>query len=192
MGKSKDRGIPEINAGSMADIAFLLLIFFLVTTTIATDKGVNIILPPKKEQDIPPVKFNERNLFKVIVNTKNQLLVDGEPLNISQLKETTKRFITNNGADPKSSESPDKAVITFKTDRGTRYDVYVRVLDELKGAYHELRTEEIARTISGFTLKDYLSYDPEKASTRIQKAFEAAKDKYPMQISEAEPSKIGG
>src|SRR4028119_1845966 len=100
MAKKKNRAIPEINASSMADIAFLLLIFFLVTTTIGADKGLNMLLPPKKDESQPvDVKLKDRNVFKVIVNSKNQLLVEDEPMDIRILKEGAKKFLSNNGAD---------------------------------------------------------------------------------------------
>jgi|GEM_PF-4523410 len=77
----------EINAGSMADIAFLLLIFFLVTTTIAEDKGVLVKLPPWVEEDQPEQVIKERNVLTVLINAQNQLLVEGEEMDIDDLRE---------------------------------------------------------------------------------------------------------
>ena len=92
------RALPEINAGSMADIAFLLLIFFLVTTTMDVDSGINRKLPPWDEeqlQDPPPIK--KKNIFTVLVNSRNQLLVEDEYMELEDLREAAKRFLNNNG-----------------------------------------------------------------------------------------------
>lgn len=179
---------PEVNAGSMADIAFLLLIFFLVTTTIASDKGLPVLLPPKKEKDaLDQIKLKDRDVFKVLVNSKNQLLVEDEPLSVKELRRKAKEFISNNGKNPELSTSPDKAVISVKTDRGTKYSIYIYVLDELKAAYNELRAEQM-----GIGIEEYLNYDKKKASKDLQEKFEAAKKAFPIQISEAEPTNIGG
>ena len=173
----------EVNAGSMADIAFLLLIFFLVTTTIGADKGLNMLLPPKKEDVPQDVNLKDRNVFKVIVNSKNQLLVEDEPMSIDILKEEAKKFLSNNGGDPSMSESPDKAVVSLKTDRGTEYKVYIRVLDELIAAYNELRAEKL-----GISVDRYLQLD-EKIE-KEDKMLDYAQKAYPRRLSEAEPTSI--
>jgi biopolymer transport protein ExbD len=184
MAKKKDRGTPEINAGSMADIAFLLLIFFLVTTTIGADKGINMLLPPKKEDQPIDIKLKDRNVFKVIVNSRNQLLVEDEPMSIDVLRDEAKKFLANNGADPSMSESPQEAVVSLKTDRGTQYDVYLRVLDELSAAYNELRAEKL-----GITLDQYLELDPK--DEKQDEMIKYAQKIYPRRLSEAEPTSIG-
>ncbi len=186
MKKKKRRETSGVNASSMADIAFLLLIFFLVTTTIASDKGLAIILPPKKE-DAPPVqvKMKERNIFKVLINSKDQLLVEGELIEVSQIRELAMKFISNKGVDEKSSESPEKAVVSLKADRGTSYEMYINVMDELKAAYHELRAQ-----VLNITVEEYLQLDKKDANQN--EMFERSQKEYPMQISEAEPTDIGG
>jgi biopolymer transport protein ExbD len=183
MAKKKNRSTPEINASSMADIAFLLLVFFLVTTTIGADKGLNMLLPPKKTEETPPVDLKDRNVFKVIVNSKNQLLVEDEPMEVRVLKEEAKKFLSNNGADPALSESPEKAVISLKTDRGTDYKVYVRVLDELIAAYNELRAEKL-----GITVERYLDLDEKKP--KEDEMLKYAQKVYPRRLSEAEPTSV--
>jgi biopolymer transport protein ExbD len=179
------RGTPEVNASSMADIAFLLLVFFLVTTTIATDRGMPMLLPPKKDDTTPPMDVNQRNVYLVIVNFQNNLLVEGDEMGVGSLKEGVKRFLTNNGQDPNLSDSPQKAIVSLKADRGTDYATYIMVLDQIKAAYHELRAEEL-----GITLQAYLDLDTRR-SPRDKQLYDQAKDKWPMQISEAEPTRIG-
>ncbi|MFM9143760.1 MAG: ExbD/TolR family protein [Bacteroidota bacterium] len=135
------RPVQEVNAGSMADIAFLLLIFFLVTTTIDTDKGIAIKLPPMPEENQPQndIRIKERNVLKVLVNANDMLLVDGEPTDIKELKRLTKDFIDNPSQNPDLAETPQKAIVSLKNDRGTSYNLYIQVHNELKAAYNELR-----------------------------------------------------
>ncbi|MEP4136677.1 MAG: biopolymer transporter ExbD, partial [Cyclobacteriaceae bacterium] len=101
MPRGKKRDTPEVSSGSMADIAFLLLIFFLVTTTIANDKGIMLLLPPKVDPNEPPpdITKNDRNIFKILANSKDNLLVEDEPYTapISNLKDDVKSFILNFG-----------------------------------------------------------------------------------------------
>ena len=129
---SSRRGLPEINAGSMADIAFLLLIFFLVTTTMDQDTGIARKLPPMPEEEMQEddSQIHARNIYTVLINSYNQLLVEGELMDISQLKDGAKRFINNNGTDPNSSDNPEKAIISLQNDRGTEYITYIRVQNE--------------------------------------------------------------
>jgi biopolymer transport protein ExbD len=182
MAKSKSRMSQEVNAGSMADIAFLLLIFFLVTTTIASDKGIAVMLPPKKE-DQQDIKINERNIFNILINSRDDLLVEENPLELSEVKAKVKEFVMNNNRDPKSSESPEKAVVSLKTDRGTSYEMYISVLDELKVAYNELRAEFLGITLEEFNNLD--RDDPED-----DEMYERARKAIPYQVSDAEPTDI--
>lgn len=181
----KKRPAAEVDSSSMADIAFLLLIFFLVTTTIASDKGLLMQLPPD-QTDVPPppIPLKQKNIFKVLINANDDLLVEDEPLNISKLKEDCKTFLTNRGKDPKSSDSPQKAIVSIKTSRGTSYDIYIEVLDEIKRAYHEVRAEHL-----GISLQQFLALDKDDKESSDGKMYDKARKEYPMQISEAEPSK---
>lgn len=179
MAGRRTREAPEVNAGSMADIAFLLLIFFLVTTTIAVDKGVLVLLPPWSEDEPEVDKMKKRNVYSVLVNAQNQLLVRGEPQQVSTLKENTKEFIMNPTKREDMAEHPKKAIISLKNDRGTNYKTYLEVYNELKAAYNELR-EEAAQKRHGKSYK-FLSKDQRRA----------IRSDIPLVISEAEPTDFG-
>lgn len=176
------RSLPEINAGSMADIAFLLLIFFLVTTTMDVDTGLVRKLPPmpEEEQLEDDSQIKARNIYVVLVNAKDQLLVEEELMDISQLREGAKAFLDNFGKDPELSDNPQKAIISLQNDRGTSYEMYISVQNELSAAYRELRDRE-AQKKHGV---NYAELEGEKKK-EIRKMF-------PEKISEAEPKNVGG
>ncbi len=158
----------------MADIAFLLLIFFLVTTTIDIDKGILHILPPFVEDiDIPEVK--KKNVLEVSINSADQLLVEGRLMDISELKDMTEKFLTNNGKDPNLSENPQKAIVSLKNDPRCSYDIYIQVQNEIKAAYRVVRDDaslnKFSRVFSELTSEE-------------RKEIRAI---YPMKFSEAEP-----
>ena len=142
------RSAPEVNAGSMADIAFLLLIFFLVTTTIEKDSGITRKLPPIEESE-EDVIIKQKNIFTVIINKNDQLLVEDENMELKNLRKAAVEFLDNNGdgscsyckgdRDPSSSDNPDKAIITLANDRETSYASYISVQNELVAAYNQLR-----------------------------------------------------
>ncbi len=177
---SRDRLSNEINAGSMADIAFLLLIFFLVTTTIDVDKGILVKLPPWSEEEPDIQKLKTRNVFSVLVNAQNELLVRGEPARIEDLRERAKEFIMNPQGRPDLAEKPTAAIISLKNDRGTNYRTYLEVYNELKAAYNELWDEE-CRRMFGVPYSDDL---PVAYKNAIKK-------KIPFVLSEAEPTAFG-
>ncbi len=183
--RKKGRMSTEINAGSMADIAFLLLIFFLVTTTINSEKGIPVKLPPWSEDEVDPTQLNTRNVYSVLVNANNQLLVRGEEMNPKELRTNAKEFIMNPQGREDLAEKPSKAIISLKNDRGTKYETYLMVYNELKGAYNELWTEY---TESKYNVKyqDLDPYDPEQKEIRkeVQRSI-------PLVISEAEPTDYG-
>ncbi len=176
---SRDRMKNEINAGSMADIAFLLLIFFLVTTTIAEDKGVLVKLPPWSEDEPDITKLKKRNVYSVLVNADNQLLVRGDLAQLDDLRENAKTFIMNPQRAEDMAEAPNKAIISLKNDRGTEYGTYLEVYNELKAAYRELRDEYAEKKYG--KLYEYCSKE-ERAEIRSA---------IPLIISEAEPTNFG-
>lgn len=210
MARKKNRMSQEVNAGSMADIAFLLLIFFLVTTTIASDKGITNILPPKQDPNVPPpdIKKNERNIFKILINSNDQLLVEDDFRdNTEGLDQEIKEFVLNFGnpnqenmdlfnslppslkgqanRDPESSDHPNEAVVSIKTNRGTSYELYLEVLDLVKKAYFEIYAERV-----GLSADEYRALSSRSAAEK--ELMERGKENIPMAISIAEPDKTGG
>lgn len=177
---SRNRMSNEINAGSMADIAFLLLIFFLVTTTIAEDQGIRVKLPPWSEEEPDITKLKKRNVFAVLVNAQNQLLVRGEPMRISELRAFAKEFISNPSNREDLAEKPNRAIISLKNDRGTHYETYLEVYNELKGAYNEL-WDELCQAKYNVPYSEDLPLSYRKA----------IKSEIPMVLSEAEPTAFG-
>jgi biopolymer transport protein ExbD len=187
------RKVPEINAGSMADISFLLLIFFLVTTTMDVDSGIVRRLPPMPEKDAEIPEVKERNIFNVLVNKNDRLFINKGWGDIRTLRADTKEFLAN----PRNLETlPEKKVetlpflgdypvsrgiISLKNDRGTSYDMYIQVQNELTAAVNELR-DELSRQKFG---KPFSEITDQELVNAIQKAI-------PMSISEAEPEDIGG
>ena len=197
------RNAPEVNAGSMADIAFLLLIFFLVTTTIETDSGISRKLPPMQEEDVEPPIIKEKNIFKVIVNRNNDLLVEDELMQLENLKEAAMRFLDNGGGvgpeacnycqgpgDPASSDNPIKAVIMLVNDRQTEYGTYIAVQNELVAAYNELR-DRSAQRLYGKSFQqmeaDYKNVNYQGNKEKLKEQIEQIRDMWPQKLSEADP-----
>lgn len=197
------RSAPEINAGSMADIAFLLLIFFLVTTTMDVDGGLTRKLPPPLEvPDEPPPPVKQRNVFEVLVNANDNLLVEDEIMLVSELREKAKEFIIGDRTEQDESLPEyktvaipilgdyrvSKQIVSLQNDRGTSYEMYIKVQNELVAAYNEVR-EEFAQEKFGKSYKQ-LKIDAEN-SEKAKMQLKAVKKVYPQRISEAEPKNIG-
>lgn len=176
---AKDRISNEINAGSMADIAFLLLIFFLVTTTIVEDKGILSRLPPWSEEPPETLKFKTRNVYSILVNANNDLLVRGEPKRVEDLKDGIKEFIMNPQKLENLAESTTDAIVSLKNDRATKYGTYLEIYNEVMSAYNELRDEQANRKFG----KNYEFLD--KAQKKEINAI------IPLKLSEAEPTEFG-
>ena len=197
------RSAPEVNAGSMADIAFLLLIFFLVTTTIETDSGISRKLPPEMDENQPPPPvIKERNLFTVIVNSNDELLVEDEVMELKDLRAAAIEFLDNGaencsycqGAkDPNSSVNPTKAVISLVNNRGTSYKRYLAVQNELVAAYNELRNRVAQQRFGESFIEMENRYNDARTSDankeKLKPKLEEIRDLYPEKLSEAEPKK---
>ena len=194
---------PKVNAGSMVDIAFLLLIFFLVTTSIATDAGLDRMLP-KDSIEKPPL-IPERNILPILINGNNDLMVDGEIVDLKDLKNKAIAFLDNGGAvvssdnycnyckgnrDVKSSDNPDKAIVSLMSDRKTSYGVYISVQNELVAAYNSLRNREAQRLYkTDYAMLEAKYVDVKTSSkqkTELQIQIRSIKKMYPMKLSEAE------
>jgi biopolymer transport protein ExbD len=218
MARKRNRGSNEVNAGSMADIAFLLLIFFLVTTQIATNKGLTMVLPPKVDEP-PDVPLHERNILAIQLNSQDKILVEKEILaDVTQIREMVydhvlnfgnmhptkkgpgdltdaevfnsltanmKSYINNNLRSAKSSDNPRKAVVSIKTDRGSSYELYIKVMDEVNAAYYRIYGEK-----AGLTSEEFRKLN--RNDPRQRELYENGKLGINKAISLAEPTEIGG
>ena len=203
------RSAPEVNAGSMADIAFLLLIFFLVTTTIETDSGLNRKLPPLEDQVDPPIT-REKNIFTVLVSKNDQLLVEEKLADIEDLRSLAISFLDKGGGvgdeaceycqgerNESSSDNPDKAIISLKSDRETSYKVYIAVQNELVAAYNDLRNREFERLFPNLGI-NFVSaqkqYDDPRTNAdtalELKPKIAQVKAMFPQKLSEAETNKL--
>ncbi|MCC5905406.1 MAG: biopolymer transporter ExbD [Balneolaceae bacterium] len=176
LNKKRGRENADIDGSSLADIAFLLLIFFLVVTTIDVDTGIGLVLPPIPD-DIEPPPVRERNLMNILVNAQGMVLINDQPSAIASVRESVREFVNNNGVDPELSESPDDAIVSIKTDRRTPYNVYIDMLDEVMGAYEELRHQA---SMEQFGVPFSSLESGSERRVQIQEMF-------PKQISIAEP-----
>lgn len=195
------RDLPEINAGSMADIAFLLLIFFLVTTTMNVDQGIFTKLP-RKTEDPNKVVLRDKNILDVTINGKNQLLVENEEIEVAALTKIALDFIDNGGGtdkegnpctwcqgaqDPTSSDHPSKALIAVDAHRSAHYETYVVVLDHLHRAYAQLRDRYAMRTYQ-MSFKDMVKEEKKKTSDNqlLRDRIKLIQEKYPLLISDSQ------
>ena len=200
-------GAPEVSAGSMADIAFLLLIFFLVTTTIETDAGLDRMLPPWEPPTEDPPIIKQKNIFTVNINRNGQLLVEDAVIEIKDLREKAMAFLDNGGAqsgspdycnyckgakDATSSDNPAKAIISLKNDRETEYSTYITVQNELVGAYNDLRNRESQRLFKKSFVEMEAQYlNPEtsdEVKEELKEKVRRIQELFPQKLSEAETS----
>lgn len=181
---------PTINGGSMSDISFLLLTFFLLTSSINTDLGISRRLPPPLPPDAPKPEIHQRNVFKVLVSFKDELRVQDQNIDISMLRSMAKEFMSNpannkNMSEHTTKEIPllgsvkvSKGVVSLKNDRGTSYEMYIKVQNELTAAFHELR-DELSKEHFGLKFDDLRPNQKEAIQAAI-----------PVSISEAEPTAV--
>ncbi len=218
MSYTKRRPNQEVNAGSMADIAFLLLIFFLVTTQIATNKGITMVLPPPPE-DTPQVPLPERNVLKIQLNSFNKVLIEedvipnldmineivydfvlnfGDPGNVKKgkanmsdvetfasLPASMKNYIRNNLGSGTSSDGPSEAIVSVQTDRGSSYEMYIKVMDEISEAYYTIYGARV-----GLSAEEYRKLNRNDPRQRL--LYEKGKAGINKAISLADPTKMGG
>ena len=184
--------VPEINGSSMADIAFIALIFFLMVTTMDKEEGISRLLPPipAEDQKVEDQKVNRRNIIQVKINSNDRLLAGSQPMDVSQLKDKIKEFMTNPYDDPNLPEKEvqdipglgpvpvSKGVISLQNDRGTTYQAYITVQNELIKAINELRDDFSMKTFG----KKYSKLN-EDQQEMVRKAI-------PQKISEAEPKDV--
>ena len=184
--------VPEINGSSMADIAFIALIFFLMVTTMDKEEGISRLLPPipPEDQKMEDLKVNRRNIIQVKINSSDRLLAGGQPMDVSQLKDKIKEFMTNPSDDPSLPEKEiqdipglgpvpvSKGVISLQNDRGTTYQAYITVQNELIKAINELRDDFSMRTFG----KKYSKLDEDQQGM--------VRTAVPQKISEAEPKDV--
>jgi biopolymer transport protein ExbD len=191
----KKKKVPGLNASSTADISFILLIFFLVTTSMDTDMGLarRLPQPPEPNQEDAQIDVKERNVLNVRLNAAGYLMVNHDFIDVAQLRARAKEFIENRANSPKLPEKhakvidllgtcyvTDKHVISVQTDRGTPYNIYFQVQNELVAAYNELR-DDLA--IAKFGHPYARCSEDEQVAIRTY---------YPQKISEAEPKNYGG
>ena len=204
------RSAPEVNAGSMADIAFLLLIFFLVTTTIPKDSGISRKLPPMEPPNEEDVVIKQKNIFTVLINGKDQLLVEDELMELKDLRKAAIEFLDNGGGtdasgnrcdyckgkkDPSSSDHPDKAIISLKNERETSYAQYISVQNELVAAYNDLRNIRALEIGSrkGFSKMDFVSMEKNYKDAKfngdkekLKEVIDQIRAEYPEKLSEVQ------
>ena len=195
------RSSPEVNAGSMADIAFLLLIFFLVTTTIETDSGISRKLPPIEENE-EDVIIKQKNIFTVLLNGKDQILVEDELMELEDIRAAAIEFLDNGGGkgedgcdyckgkrNPRSSDNPDKAIVSLKNERETSYAAYISVQNELVAAYTHLRNvraEELYGESYSEMVKNYRDVNWSGNKQKLKEKINNLRTDYPQKLSEVQ------
>lgn len=172
----QQRITAEVNAGSMADIAFLLLIFFLVSTTIDVDKGLTVKLPILPEGPVPTSEINQRNVLNILINSKDDVMVNNELTELAALQKLAKTFITNPLNEEDKAFSPQKATISLKNDESTTYQTYLMVHNEIKAVYNQLWNEAAQKQFGE-------NYEQLNNIQRVK-----IKELFPYRISEAEPN----
>ena len=179
MKKVRKRARPEIDGGSMADIGFLLLIFFLVCTTIDVEHGRKMILPPWDPHQRPPTQIASQNLLKIQLNKENDLFVKGHEVEVSEIQSLVRDFVLNPNSRDNLPNRPSKAVVSFQHDRGAIYHKYFEVLNEICMTYDEMRSD--------YALKRFGTKDVETLPDSIQNVIKKA---IPIIITEPDPTEF--
>ncbi|CAN5351581.1 hypothetical protein BH10BAC4_BH10BAC4_07360 [soil metagenome] len=183
MSYQKKHAQVELSTSSMADIAFLMLTFFLITTNIENRKGLTLLLPGVISEPLAS-EIHSRNLFKIQINSQDQFLIEDElRRDLVNLKSEIKMFINNYGVDATLSANPEEALVSLKTDRGTSYAAFINALDEIQGAYYEIYAQRAQMSTEKFRLMDLNA-----PANKI--IYENARKGFPMRISIAEPTRM--
>ena len=171
--------MPELNSGAMADVAFLMFIFYMVAVEIKEYQGLTLMLPPN-EPDPIQVQKNNRNIFSIYINSTDQIMVEGEVVpSLKGVRNDIKKFVLNYKKDPTLSDNPMEAMISIKTDRGASYKAFMGALDEAQAAYYEIYADRVGVSPERFR----------KLNIRIhldREAYEKARQGIPMNIAIAE------
>lgn len=174
---AQHRSAP-LPTSSVADIAFLLLSFFLMTTEIADDKGLTLVLPEWLDEPVQ-APYHERNIFNVHINSNDAVMIEGEISTLAGLKERVKTFILNPQKRNNLAETTQKAVVSLKSERGTSHGMFMSALDEIQGAYYEIYADRL-----GMSVKQFRKLNPQRAADKA--LLLRARQDLPMNISLAE------
>ncbi|HQQ96740.1 MAG TPA: biopolymer transporter ExbD [Cyclobacteriaceae bacterium] len=180
MTNRRDRRI-ELSTSSMADIAFLMLTFFLISTQIPYQRGLVIMLP--ELNNVVNKKIHDRNLFAIQLNSEDRLMVEGEVRPVTRLREAVRAFILNTGRDKSLSDNPRDAVVSFKADRQTSHRAFIEVLDEIQAAYFEIYAAR-----AGMSSSEFRALNP--TNPLDKEVIDRAREGFPMNVSIAEPTRI--
>ncbi|WP_375559832.1 ExbD/TolR family protein [Bernardetia sp. OM2101] len=174
-----------VNASSMADIAFLLLIFFLVSTRIASEKGLAMSLPQKQEQEVKPTPALDRDVLRVSINSENKILIESDKdATVSEIKKLVKTHLMNYGKDANYSQNPQKAIVVLSSQRQTDYNFYIEVLDKIKEGYNEAKADFLSKKMGAkYTSLEVIDFALQK--TQEEKEFyQFLQKEFPVTILE--------
>ncbi|WP_338762805.1 biopolymer transporter ExbD [Bernardetia sp. ABR2-2B] len=174
-----------VNASSMADIAFLLLIFFLVSTRIATEKGFAMSLPPKQEQKTQPTPALDRDVLRIAINSENKILIESDKNGtVSEIKNLVKTHLMNYGKDENYSQHPKKAVVVLSSQRQTDYNFYIDVLDEIKAGYNESKADFLSKKMGAkYTSIEVIDFALQKTQEE-KELYQLLQKEFPVNILE--------
>lgn len=184
-----NREKPTVNASSMADIAFLLLIFFLVSTRIASEKGFAMSLPPKQEQKVSPTPALDRDVLRITINSENKILIESDKNgNISEIKNLVKTHLMNYGKNPDYSQNPQKAIIVLSSQRQTDYNFYIEVLDKIKAAYNESKADFLTKKLGAkYNSMEIIDFALQKTQEE-KELYQLLQKEFPVNILEQNSS----
>ena len=180
-----NREKATVNASSMADIAFLLLIFFLVSTRIATEKGFAMSLPPKQEQKVQPTPALDRDVLRITINSENQILFESNEIGtVSKIESRVKKHLMNYGKDDNYSQNPQKAVIVLSSQRQTDYNFYIEVLDKVKAGYNKSKAEFLTKKLGvKYTVIEVIDFAQQKTPEE-KELYQLLQKEFPVTILE--------